>query len=75
MVNKILNSKSPFEGFVPEQWFKYYEALNAEIPVEKCTLELTESEKECYEKALAFLKQERKNIPGVKYEVNYKDLE
>ena len=64
-----------FEGFGPKEWIEYYESLNKEIPVEKCRLKMSESEKEKYTKALGVLMNERKKIPGVKYEVNYKDFE
>ena len=67
--------KSLFKGFGPKEWIKYYESLNAEIPVDECRLKMTENEKKCYVEDLEFLKRERKHIPGVKYEVNYRDLE
>ncbi len=69
------SGETPFAGFGPKQWIEYYESLNKELPVEKCRLTMTEEEKRNYVRALEFLKNERKNTPGVKYEVNFKDLE
>ena len=69
------SGETPFAGFGPKQWIEYYESLNKELPVDKCQLNMTEEEKRNYVKALAFLKNERKAIPGLKYEIQYKDFE
>lgn len=67
--------KTLFKGFGPKEWIRYYESLNEEVSVEKCRLEMTENEKKCYTEDLEFLKKERKRVPGVRYEVSYKDFE
>ena len=67
--------KSLFKGFGPKEWLMYYESLNEEIPVDKVRLDLSENEKKCYVEDLKELLADRKTVPGVRYEVEYKDIE
>lgn len=67
--------KSLFKSFGPKEWIKYYESLNSEVPVDKVRFELSENEKKCYVEDLESLQKDRKIIPGISYEVNYKDIE
>lgn len=60
-----------FENFGAKEWIRYYDNLNAEIPVDKVDLKLTEEEKACYVRDLEDLKEERKSVPEVSYEVKY----
>lgn len=76
----IAKDKSAFSEFDKDKWFRYYAALNAETPVEKAKdkpyfLELTDSEKMCYQNSLDGLLKDRKTCPGVRYELNYKEFE
>ena len=69
-----------FDGFNKDKWFRYYAAINKEVPVEKVKdepyfLELTDNEKICYNNALNSLVEERKSFPQASYEVRYKDLD
>ena len=67
--------KTLFQSFGPKEWMEYYESLNGEVPVDKIRLELSENEKKCYVEDLKELLADRKIIPGIRYEVNYKDVE
>lgn len=57
--------KLGFRDMGPREFGKYYEALNQELPVEKCPLDLDDEMKERYGKALEKLKNERKAHPDV----------
>ena len=70
--------KSVFDGFDYDKWRRYYSAINAEVPVEKVKdapyfLNLTGSEKRCYQIELDSLVEERKSFPQAAYEVRTKD--
>ena len=72
--------KTVFDGFNSDKWFRYYSAINKEVPVEKVKdapyyLDLTGSEKECYKNSMASLIEERKDFPQASYDVRYKDLD
>jgi hypothetical protein len=72
--------KTVFNGFDDDKWFRYYSALNREVPVEKVKekpyyLELTENEKICYNNGLKSLLEERKTFPQASYEVRLRDLD
>ena len=60
-----------FPGFGAREWIEYYDCLNAEVPVDKLRLELTEEGKKCYLKSLETLRKERKTNPKVSYEIKY----
>ncbi len=66
-----------FNEFDHDDWEAYYYALNKELSVEKCGLELNEIQKECYQQALEKLKAERKEHPNIPimYEMRYRDYE
>lgn len=72
--------KTIFSSFNDDKWFRYYDALNKETPVEKVKdkpyyLELTENEKICYNGELQSLVEERKKYPWASYEVRLRDLD
>ena len=72
--------KGAFSKFGAEEWFRYYSALNAEVPVDKVKdkpyfLKLSDGENECYKNSLEKLINERKSFPQAAYEVRYKDLD
>lgn len=72
--------KTIFNSFNDDKWFRYYDALNKETPVEKAKdrpyyLELTENEKICYNGELQSLVEERKKYPWASYEVRLRDLD
>lgn len=69
------SKKGKFENFGPKDWIEYYESLNAEIPVEKIRLKLNDEEKKCYIEDLGVLKEERKSVPEVSYEIKYTWIE
>ena len=60
-----------FEKFGAKEWIRYYDSLNAEVPVDEVDLELTDEEKADYIKALEYLKKERESFPMASYEVKY----
>lgn len=62
-----------FEKVTPAKEIQLTEALNKELPVEECGVELTENEKKVYNLELEWLKNERKKHPGVpiSYEIKY----
>ena len=68
---KLEGGKRMFKSFGPKEWIEYLESLNAEIPVDKLRLKLTDEEKKKYVRALGILKKERERIPGVSYEIKY----
>lgn len=72
---KDVKNGSAFDGFGVKEWIEYYESLNKEIPVDKLRLDLSDAEKKAYSASLARLKEERKRVPEVAYEINYHDFE
>ena len=64
-----------FDWFGPKERMEYLESLNAEIPVDKVHLKLTDEEKKGYMEDLEDLKKDRKRVPGISYEVKYTWLE
>lgn len=63
--------ESDFPGFGAKEWIEYYDCLNAEVPVDKLRLELTEKGKKGYIEDLETLRKERKTNPKVSYEIKY----
>ena len=63
--------KEEFPVFGAKEWIEYYDCLNAEVPVDKLRLELTEEQKKKYVAALEWLIEERKTFPIAAYEVKY----
>ena len=61
--------------FGPKQWIEFYTCLNEERPVDKLRLDLSDDAKKAYNEELERLKEERKRIPEVSYEINYHDFE
>ena len=63
--------KDVFPGFSAKDWIEYYDCLNAEEPVEKLRLKLTDEGKKAYAEDLAKLKKARETRPEISYDVKY----
>ena len=64
-----------FRDFGVKEWMEYYELLNGEKSVDELRYRVSDDVKKAYNVALEKLKTERKQIPGVRYEINYHDFE
>ena len=75
MSTKEVWAKFPvFRDFGKDDWFRYYRAINDEVPVDKISedpyfLKLTDEEKICYENAVDELVEERKKSPWAGYDI------
>ena len=58
-------AKQKYDGWASKDWNELIDALNKELPPEKCGKDLTEEEREDYIRDLEFLKKERKENPDV----------
>jgi hypothetical protein len=67
--------KRAFDDFDGRKWNRYISALNNELSVEKCGIELTDEEKKAYNKSLAWLKKERADYPNIPIEYSPVELE
>ena len=69
--------KHLFDNFGKEEWVQYYDALNSEMSAENCGLDLTDGQKEAYNKALRSLQEDRAKYPNIPifYEISLCDFD
>ena len=58
-------AKRLFGNFGREEWIQYYYALNRELSAKDCGLDLTDEQKEAYNKELRSLQEDRAKYPDV----------